>query len=268
MIKVDELPLGSIVEFGAFCHTSGEMRDLLWQKVSRNNDFMARHILQGSFCFDCPEPNNKNEARQNHGSNFYPHSNLLQYLNAAGDDWFEPQGDTDVLNEGRHSFLGHGFLKYFTQEELDLMIPVTVKGAVPFGSRSEFGKTYEVTRKVHLPSDIEITGRKLFDAHEDVGGQQFDHFRHSVSPIHYAGVITRTPHNKSVCALAVLDSYGVLRAVTADRNVNVQPVIRLSGNLEVQSDSDRSFGQNVYVSIGTGRSVEDGDLARILAGAI
>lgn len=269
MFKVKELPLGSFVEFGAVYTSPGGLTELLWQKVSNNNDFMLYSNLAGRYCFDCPEPNNRNEARQNHGSNFYPHSNILQYLNATDSYWFSPKSESDAILPAY--FNRDGFLHHFTQMELDAMIPVKVKGTVPIGSRSEFGKTYEVTCKVHLPSDVEICGNKIFEFHEDLGERQFDLFAAGVRPrFGYTSVLTRTPHNKSVCALITMNGYGDARNLTADHRAVVYPTIRLDGELETSPDTHEydvfGSGETIFVPNVTGREVQQDDLMKIFIG--
>lgn len=47
-------------------------------------------------CLDAVEPGNPSKIISKMGNNHYPHSNLHQWLNAEGKNWFQPMHDFDV----------------------------------------------------------------------------------------------------------------------------------------------------------------------------
>ena len=161
---IQDMPVGSRLAFG----TIGD-NDIIWAKVSDHNDFFAVSSC-AYYCFDYPEWRNTTRGRRTGGNNFYPHSNIAQWLNARGTNWFQAAHSFD---ESPYWAFDRGFLTGFTDHEIDLIQPQTVKVVVPVGSRKEFGREYAYTAKVLLPSasqigcvDAEIgnaEGQKLFD---------------------------------------------------------------------------------------------------------
>lgn len=262
MCTVDQLPIGSLVEFGVFTGRMGYQSELLWQKVSSRNDFMTVDALSTTVVFDQQEPGNLNTARQNNGNNFFPHSNVLQWLNSdALDGWYKAKHHADQYRPGFNYFTRGGFLSAFTPAEKEAMQVVKVRGSVPTGSRQQHGKTYEVDCRVYLPSDVELTGRMSFD-HDDVGDQQFEFYqRNVISP--YQGIMTRTPYNKSVCCICRIDPYGGLHSVPANCSVRCKPVIRLKPDAKLNPPAEDPSG-HVYTLKGVSQIIQDDDLFKIL----
>lgn len=231
-MTVAELPLGSHVVLGEYVHRTfhgHQSNQLRWTKVSNRNDFMAVNPLNGMYIFDWTEPLNPIESRRNNGNNFYPHSNIHQWLNSFSDansGWFVPahEYDTNVRRVDTRFFADEGFLSGFAPEEYELMETVKISGPVPYGSRQQHGKVYDVGCKVYLPSDVELTGRKWFNS-DECDEQPFELFQQTSHrrPIH---ATTRTPFNKSYCAVCALRD-GVETSIRAYDRIHVVPCMRL-----------------------------------------
>lgn len=124
--------------------------DFRWAKVSDDNDFIS--VRPVSFQqFDENEYTNTSRDRRRFGNNFFPHSNLLQWLNASDPDWFTPQHQYDA----RPFMSSQGFLCCLSPEERRLLVPREITVAVPLGSKKQFGKMYTMECKVCLPSAAE-----------------------------------------------------------------------------------------------------------------
>lgn len=117
-------------------------------------------------CLDAAEPKRKFEKsvfeQSNlYGCNDYGISNLHQWLNSSGSDWYAPQSETDSPPEDPYLRYGEvpytrraGFLAGFSEQFLEALIPVEV----PYLRRTErdAGVLSTVQAKVFLPSRTEI----------------------------------------------------------------------------------------------------------------
>lgn len=264
MLNVAELPLGSIVRFGMFTPLYQPARELSWQKVSNQNDMILYASLPGTYIFDSYEPGNSNPSRQNNGNNFFPHSNICQWLNSdASDGWYRAAHAEDYL--AATQFTHKGFLAEFTHAEMAQMESVNVRGSVPTGSRSQYGKTYSMNCKVYLPSDVELTGRKFFD-HDDVNDRQFEYYALGNAPYFpYHGVMLRTPYNHSVCCITKYSAISGYRSMPANYAAHCNPVIRLKPDTKVAAvDGHRYDGNSLYRVVGCDGAIDDEVIFNIL----
>jgi hypothetical protein len=61
--------------------------------------------------FDASEPANPEESKKESGNNFYPFSNIHQWLNAGQDDWYVPAHDFDAPPAAEN--IDHGRLDFY-----------------------------------------------------------------------------------------------------------------------------------------------------------
>ena len=142
-MKVSDLRIGAKVVLGS-CYGS----DIVWCKVSDNCDFISqRRVCR--ICFDGAEHRSDSRARRSHGNGFYPDSNIHQWLNAAGLDWYRKSHEFDESPYYRNE---PGFLTEFSSAERDALVPMELTVAVPLGSRKKYGRTFNMSALVTLPS--------------------------------------------------------------------------------------------------------------------
>jgi hypothetical protein len=96
----------------------------------KGTTLVANHVI-GQGCLDAPEENNPNERMHLTGYNHYAYSNLHQWLNAEGYDWYRRAHDFDAApseenialrpntydRHGYNAYAGKaGFLSWFGEE--------------------------------------------------------------------------------------------------------------------------------------------------------
>lgn len=226
-MKVKDAPVGTVIVFGSTRDT-----DITWTKVSDGNDFISDLSL-AYVPFDVPEFSNQSRARRRFGNNFYPHSNVAQWLNAEGEGWYRAQHEHD---EVPYHNLGEGFLSRFDPDEIAALDEREITVAVPLGSRKEFGKTYTHKCKVWLPSAAD------FGCGEDELGAEgvaAPAFREAASKWdNYSIVMTRSgiKDGGHIAGVSIRKPSISMVSIQASRNLLVHPMIRLKADTEI-SDS-------------------------------
>ena len=122
--------------------------------------------------FDAKEPTNPNEWQAEYGNNDYCLSNIHQWLNAKGANWFEASHEHDAAptedNVYRNAYSDeNGFLTDFSEAFLNALIEVTV----PYNQ--ELGKMYNYEAGVFLLSRTEVG---LGDENGHAEGKQLELF--------------------------------------------------------------------------------------------
>ena len=221
-MKIGELPIGAELSMG---YNEVE-QELIWVKVSDQNDFVAKTRV-GRKAFDAAEYQNTSRQRRTSGNAFVPHSNIFQWLNTAGDNWYQAQHEYDSTPS---YYRQCGFLSNFNKAERDAMIPREITVAVPLGSRKEFGKTYSLTCKVCLPAASEIAGQE--DEALGVEGAKIP----GLETILADYTMTRTGVGDGAHIAAWLDYMGSFEKVRARESVPIHPMIRLNGEVDVENN--------------------------------
>lgn len=226
-MKVSEIPVGGCIVFGQF-HKAGDRfpSELMWKKASASNEFYASGGI-GCLQFDAIEPDNESRDRRERGSNFWPQSNLCQFLNAEEKDWFKPQHETDMVDVSMSSRAG--FLHLFEDWEKRAIVPHEITTTVPVGFKRKFGEHVKTTAKVSILSRSQVFGG------EDLAeGEQLQLFASGVSVP--CGVVTRTAVNTCVCAI---DRRGRLTSQSPASQIAVMPLIRIDGDYPVEYNHDQ-----------------------------
>ncbi len=233
MPTIERLDLGDELSLGLYMKNRGFSRrmELVWKKVSYSNIFMLKGYIR-AVSYDSPEDLNPNEAKRNHGTNFYPLSNMHQWLNGSGLDWFKPTHEYDT-----NSFCmpdDTGFLTLFDEQDLAALEDVTIQCSVPDGYKRLYGTTYDLTTKVFLPSLKEL-GIWVDDRPDE--GERFDIYEGA----YFEGTtLTRSPDGVAKTNYA---EYGeAQQAVWCDTAQKITPCICVKGDLEVEKPA----GQSVY----------------------
>jgi len=166
MPTVADLPTGAKLKFGAYSVSGETPHKICWIKVHRDCTLLSEFIEeQGPF--DVKEPENTDNYRKQNGNNRCSLSNVQQFLNADGSNWFHQMHEYDTPPEGwltygdRHGY-NHkpGFLTCFEPWEIDAIEESEVKTALPaidIQTRGE--ERYEVFyAKVFIPSKTNLYG--------------------------------------------------------------------------------------------------------------
>ena len=223
---ISDLPIGAKLKFGTF-----DEEDIRWIKVSADSDFIAE-TRTGFLSYDRAEGTNVSRARRNYGNNFFPHSNIAQWLNAIGLDWFHSAHEYDEIPQYNRI---PGFLSNFAQKELESLVDREIVVAVPLGSRKEFGKTYRTSLKVCLPSASEI-------GYEDdclsCEGEKLDEVAALVNRLNRDATVTRTGVKDGGHVITYFGS--TPEETTASRPYSIHPMIRIRKDVEISDAPDGS----------------------------
>jgi len=221
-VKVSDLRIGTLVVLGS-CNGS----DIVWRKVSDNCDFISqRRVCR--ICFDVAEHRSDSRARRSHGNNFYPDSNVHQWLNASGNDWYRKSHEFDESPYYRGE---DGFLTEFSSAERNALVPMELTVAVPLGSRKKYGRMFNMSALVTLPSasqcgrdetEVLCEGSKLPEIDSILNG--------------YNAVLTRTGFKDA--GHVIQCGCGWSEAICADDSANVFPFIRINPDTPVNNTPD------------------------------
>lgn len=121
---IRDLPIGSKIYFGSYRVEKSRKEPIIWTVAAKNHPgypdnsvtFLSEYIID-LHGMDAVEPDKQN------GNNDYALSNIRQWLNAYGEEWFEPthEHDTEPTLENFRTDSGYshtpGFLSSFTEVE-------------------------------------------------------------------------------------------------------------------------------------------------------
>ena len=149
-MTINDLSVGSKVMFGQAIYDGQRnmVIDLVWRKVAENNTFLTDFFVARKAA-DVPEPDNTSRDRRERGSNFFPQTNIFQWLNADRNGWFSKSHEADVAPDYVNE---PGFLSEFAQWEKDAIVPHEIVTIVPEGFRREFGIYHTMNCKVSIPA--------------------------------------------------------------------------------------------------------------------
>jgi hypothetical protein len=126
---IRDLPIGSKIYFGSYRVEKSRKEPIIWTVAAKNHPgypdnsvtLLSEYIID-LHGMDAQEPNNPI------GNSDYTLSNIRQWLNIFGEEWFEPTHEHDteptVENFATHSGYSHipGFLSSFTEAENDAIL--------------------------------------------------------------------------------------------------------------------------------------------------
>lgn len=149
-MNISEVPLGSIIRFGAYAVRSEVPHAVDWYKVNRDNTLISK-TSEDYLSYDAKE------SHAGCGNNDYGTSNIDQFLNKSDEDWYIPVHVNDrppSASNCRRSSHYHdhpGFLAFFKEWEINLIKTSEIKYRncrVPENS----DKFTTIKRKIYLPS--------------------------------------------------------------------------------------------------------------------
>ena len=209
-----ELPVGSTFSFG-----SNGICTEKWIKIDDEGRAIKDSFIYASM--DAPRPRTgNNRAVKTHGYHFFPKSYLFQYLNSDE----EQISFKDSYENSCYNRTGAGFLtKYFSEYDLNVMLPMTKTYKVPDGYTKLWGKTCEVTSLVTIPSVEEIFGRSADG--EPCGSERNEIFRKT-------RITTLT--DATLNSMCVKSNYYGQEKVSPSRETRVYPIIKIMENARVE----------------------------------
>ena len=190
-MTINDIPIGGYFTVGLFQRRNRRAPEpISWRKASYNNEFYGDDGL-GAFSADEREPENESRDRRERGSNFFPQTNICQFLNSEEVDWFKPQHETDTVNDllGRQP----GFLHLFEDWERSSIIPHEITAVVPSGFKRKYGETFKTTLKVSMLSKSQLS---LEDGNTE--GEPLGVFQMGAIP---TGFVTRTAVGSGLVAI-------------------------------------------------------------------
>lgn len=230
---------------------------------------LCDHIVR-QICYDAREPNNPKRDPGNYidirGNNNYITSNLHQWLNAGGTDWFTPQHPYDAPPSAENTYCGEnpydrapGFLSEFSQDFRDALVTVELPCSVkqPQGSVC---LEYHPAR-VFVPSLAEVGGCQADDLEDGKRFPLFDDWRllraclskeaaeeGDWKPVHHFTQVfpgacfwywLRTPHENISCLVRLVTGGGMIQYTYANNaRLGVRPALNLDGNCMVTDSPD------------------------------
>lgn len=231
------LPYGSKIKFGSYPTTEEK---LVWFIVDKGHTgyplgsvtLMTKQSV-ANLCFDNDEPNNDNVKAQRGGNPRYSLSNISQWLNAQElQGWFVKQHEADA--EPNYASQA-GFLSCFDAQEINAILNTTINIPVPNFETSNFLTCDVMETKVFLPSSTEVGDPSYGDRfNREETSYIFRHLSYDDKPSDYFW--TRTAYGQSNELFLFRQKSNGVRS--ASMSCNVQPIINLSGFLDVSESPD------------------------------
>lgn len=287
---VGSLPCGAKIRFGSYCVNNEEAHSIRWIKVNSTDTILLSEHIEDFRAFDAREPNSQHEYRTEYGNNRYSVSNIDQFLNGTGDDWYYQQHDTDtpptgeLTDDGTPYLDRPGFLAYFSEAELEVILPTEIVVALPRCDSED--RDYEIiTRKVFLPSRTNIFGCPVRNTNE---GEYWEYFynggdtkatptRHVIEHSEFGASVEnenapwyywlRSPYSGDACSVQYVDRSGNGGSASAYRGIlGVRPALTINPEILVSDEPDDEGYYNVILSIVELEDVSEEDFLSILLG--
>ena len=277
---IGNLAIGSKVKFGTYKVGNETATPIIWTIPDKNHSgypansvtlFTERIIdLLG---VDAKEPTNTDTNRRSYGNNRYSQSNLDQWLNDTGLNWWTATHAYDAAptDAGMSQPTGYddklGFKSNFTTEELAAVLDTTIR--VAKNTVTDGGSYEDVVRKFFIPSTTELN---LANENSIAEGVVLSAYSGAANAARIAyvtqAVITntlsapkpastagawnywlRTPYSANSCNVRVVFTSGALDYYTAyDGHRGLRPLCNLRSDILV---SDSVDGDGCYQTIFT-----------------
>ena len=268
-MRLSELPVGTLV-----CDSLSSRVFLVAAQEHPGYSgtlLLCDHIVR-QMCYDAQEPKNPKRDSHNYinirGNSNYITSNLHQWLNACGEDWFTPQHEYDAPPSAENTYCGEnpydilpGFLTEFSQEFRDALVTVQLPCSV---KQPQGGVELEYhPAKVFIPSLAEIGENKPDDLQDGTRYPLFDDWRMlracltaeakaagDWQPLHHFTQVfegacywywLRTPHENIGCLVRDLTAGGMVQYTYANNaRLGVRPALNLQGDSLVADEPDEN----------------------------
>ena len=166
---LSNLPVGSKVKFGKYSVNGETAEPITWLIVAKNHTCTPAYPTNSVTlltekaidmrAFDAAEPNSSDDEIRQYGYRYYPVSNIDQWLNKSGNNWYTSSHEFDQSPTNEHTGnygTGYdtcpGFLTAFTNGEICSILDTTIASAKAENTTDVEG----IVRKVFLPSATEL----------------------------------------------------------------------------------------------------------------
>lgn len=264
MPTIVDLPIGAKLKFGTYCVGEEMPHKIRWIKV-HNDGTILTEFMEAQLAFDAKEPNNPDEYRRSYGNNRCSVSNVQQFLNTEGYDWYRPAHEYDappadnLMYNGRYGYENKpGFLHFFEPWEVDAIEDSEVKTALPTRDIQPGGEKYETFyAKVFMPSRTNVNGRTENGVQE---GEVWDWFANGAnraclfSPELYENTpnddkpeydddewyyYLRSPNSGNSCHVRCVSRGGGIGDASACSDfVGVRPALKLNPEIQISDEPD------------------------------
>ena len=208
MPTIDDLPIGAKLKFGAYSVDGEAPHKIRWIKAHRDNTVLSEYI-EDLCAFDAKEPENPSPLRRSFGNNRYSLSNIHQFLNSEGTDWFQKKHAFDtapdeLMYTQRNGYsLKPGFLTLFEQWEIDAIEVSEIKIPLPRCDAQRGVLVETVYAKVFLPSTANVGARRIEDVPK--GDETWELFSMGPQSCHYSVELRRSRRFRNRVVWARLD---------------------------------------------------------------
>lgn len=126
---VGKVKVGTKLMLGQYGVSGYEIFPIMWLKATPNCDFIAAKVLD-YICFDARERQGGNYINRVFGNTDYSRSNIMQFLNSEGKNWWIPMHASDsppdrynvcIPGDAYHDHCG--FLHHFEEHEIESLAP-------------------------------------------------------------------------------------------------------------------------------------------------
>lgn len=170
---ISNLPIGAKIKFGKHSVEGEQAQEIIWSIVAKSHESTPAYpsnsvtLLTSKIidvrAIDAIERTNPANNRNGYGNNYYPFSNISQWLNSdAESDWYSAQHQYDappiagnIYNSGGAYAHRPGFLYHFSPEERNAILNTTIRCVKPTADGSGYT---DISTKVFLPSLTEVLG--------------------------------------------------------------------------------------------------------------
>lgn len=167
MPTIADFPVGIKIKFGAYSVNGEAPHKVRWIKAHHDGTILSEY-MEDQCAFDAKEPDNPDEYRRSYGNNRCSVSNLQQFLNADGENWFQQKHGCDTAPIDRLMYNGRcgydhkpGFLHYFEGWEVEAIEDSEVITALPKKDIRPGGEKSEtIYAKLFMPSRTNLGGGK------------------------------------------------------------------------------------------------------------
>ena len=167
---LSSLPVGAKVKFGKYSVNGETAQPIIWLVVAKNHSCTPAYpsnsvtlLTEKAIdirAFDAIEPNNTTAGVSDGGYALYPVSNIDQWLNKRGTNWYSPMHsfDQSPTNEYTGGYgTGYdtrpGFLNAFTEPEINAILNTTIGSSKLLNASIVIEN---IVRKVFIPSPAEV----------------------------------------------------------------------------------------------------------------
>ena len=167
--SLSNLPIGAKVKFGKHSVNGETPWDIKWVVVAKNHSgypsnaitLLSEKIIDLR-AVDAKESGNTTGDRASYGNNYYPYSNISQWLNSSkASNWYAAQHTYDAPPTNANVIYGAaydgrpGFLYHFSEYERNAILNTTIRWAKSY---IEGGGYLDMAASVFLPSLTELNG--------------------------------------------------------------------------------------------------------------